>query len=171
MTIFGTLWPKQNHPVIWLRHNGRKQTPCDSSIDVLFGYVGNGPFPKIFTQNHYFCFYFLTLAFYFVPSLGKNKNKTKNRKLKNRFSHKSEWPITPNKQLTRFGLANLFTTFRLIAAHCSACKTENSWSTRITTNTFFCRTIVDWTVAHLSAFPFKLRRLLMVTHRLVTVGN
>ena len=26
-------------------------------------------FPIYFTQNHYFCFYFLILAFYFVPSL------------------------------------------------------------------------------------------------------
>ena len=31
--------------------------------------------------------------------------------------HMSDWPITSNKQLTRFGLASLFTTFRLIAAH------------------------------------------------------
>ena len=26
-------------------------------------------FPIYLTQNHYFCFYFFTLAFYFVPSL------------------------------------------------------------------------------------------------------
>ena len=25
-----------------------------------------------FTQNRFFCFYFLTLPFYFVPSLGNN---------------------------------------------------------------------------------------------------
>ena len=26
-------------------------------------------FPIYLTENHYFCFYFFTLAFYFVPSL------------------------------------------------------------------------------------------------------
>ena len=29
-------------------------------------------FPIYLTQNHYFCFYFFTLAFYFVPSLDNN---------------------------------------------------------------------------------------------------
>ena len=28
-------------------------------------------FPIYLTENHYFCFYFFTLAFYFVPSLEK----------------------------------------------------------------------------------------------------
>ena len=32
-------------------------------------------FPIFFTQNHYFCFYFLTLAFYFVPGLGKHAQR------------------------------------------------------------------------------------------------
>ena len=32
-------------------------------------------FPNYFTQNHYFGFYFLTLAFYFVPSLGNTALK------------------------------------------------------------------------------------------------
>ena len=32
-------------------------------------------FPIYFTQNHYFCFYFLTLAFYFVPSLDNALDK------------------------------------------------------------------------------------------------
>ena len=31
--------------------------------------------PNYFTQNHYFCFYFLTLAFYFVHSLGNTALK------------------------------------------------------------------------------------------------
>ena len=35
--------------------------------------------------------------------------------------HISDWPITSNTRLTRFGLASLFTTFALIAAHSSAC--------------------------------------------------
>ena len=71
MTIFGTLWPKQNNPVIWLRHNGENKylaTPLSMHfLDMLVMDL----FPIYFTQNHYFCFYFLTLAFYFVPSLGK----------------------------------------------------------------------------------------------------
>ena len=29
-------------------------------------------FPIYFTQNRYFCFYFFSLTFYFVPSLGKS---------------------------------------------------------------------------------------------------
>ena len=60
---------KQNNQVIWLRHNGENKhlvTPLSMYfLDMLVMDL----FPIYFTQNHYFCFYFLTLAFYFVPSL------------------------------------------------------------------------------------------------------
>ena len=69
LTIFGTLRPKQNNLVIWLRHNGENKhlaTPLSMYfLDMLVMDI----FPIYFTQNHYFCFYFFTLAFYFVPSL------------------------------------------------------------------------------------------------------
>ena len=69
MTIFGTLWPKQNNPVIWLRHNGEnKHLATHLSVYILDMLVMD-LFPIFFTQNHYFCFYFFTLAFYFVPIL------------------------------------------------------------------------------------------------------
>ena len=75
MTIFGTLRPKQNNPVTWLRHNEENQIPCDTSIGVPFGYVGNGPFPNIFRTKSLLLLLFPTLAFYFVPSLGKHAQR------------------------------------------------------------------------------------------------
>ena len=62
-------WPKQNNPVIWLRHNGEnKHLATHLSVYILDMLVMD-LFPIYFTQNHYFCFYFFTLAFYFVPIL------------------------------------------------------------------------------------------------------
>ena len=71
MTIFGTLWPKQNHPVIRLRHNGGNKHLATVLSMYFLDMLIMDLFPIYFTQNRYFCFYFLTLAFYFVPSLGK----------------------------------------------------------------------------------------------------
>ena len=69
MTIFGTLWPKQNNPVIWLRHNGGNKHLATPLSVYLLDMLGTDLFPIYLTQNHYFYFYFFTLAFYFVPSL------------------------------------------------------------------------------------------------------
>ena len=71
MTIFGTLWPKQNNLVILLRHNGENKHLATPLSMYFLDMLVMDLFPIYFTQNHYFCFYFLTLAFYFVPSLGK----------------------------------------------------------------------------------------------------
>ena len=71
MTIFGTLWPKQNHPVIRLRHNGENKRLATALSMYFLDMLIMDLFPIYFTQNRYFCFDFLTLAFYFVPSLGK----------------------------------------------------------------------------------------------------
>ena len=71
MTIFGTLWPKQNNLVIWLRHNGGNKHLATPLSMYFLDMLVMDLFPIYFTQNHYFCFYFLTLPFYFVPSLGK----------------------------------------------------------------------------------------------------
>ena len=70
MTIFRTLWPKQNHPVIWLRHNGENKHLATALAMYFLDMLIMDLFPIYFTQNRYICFYFLTLAFYFVPSLG-----------------------------------------------------------------------------------------------------
>ena len=64
----------------------------------------------------------------------------------------SDWPITSNTWLTRFGLANLFTTFPLIAAHSPACKTDNSWTGEHENNDeCIFVTTVERAVAHLFA--------------------
>ena len=71
MTIFGTLRPKQNNPVIWLRHNEKNKHLATPLSLYFLDMLVMDLFPIYLIQNHYFCFYFFTFAFYFVPSLGK----------------------------------------------------------------------------------------------------
>ena len=71
MTIFGTLWPKQNNPVMLLRHNGENKHLATPLSMYFLDMLVTDLCPIYFTQNPYFCVYFLTLAFYFVPSLDK----------------------------------------------------------------------------------------------------
>ena len=62
---------KQNHPVILLRHNGEHKHLATPLSMYFLDMLVMDLFAISFTQNHYFYFYFLNLAFYFVPSLGK----------------------------------------------------------------------------------------------------
>ena len=79
MTIFGTLWPKQNNPVMLLRHNGENKHLATPLSMYFLDMLVMDHFQIYFTQNHYFCFYFLTLAFYFVPSLDSRGRDTISR--------------------------------------------------------------------------------------------
>ena len=60
--FFGTLWPKQNNPVIWVRHNGENK---HLATPLPFGYVSNGPFPNIFDTKSLLLLLFLYFGFLF----------------------------------------------------------------------------------------------------------
>ena len=96
MTIFGILWPKQNHLVIWIRHNGESKHLATPLSMYFLDMLVMGLFPIYFTQNHYFCFYFFTLAFYFVPSLGNSSSYgpwVSSPLLTSRTLPASDWPV------------------------------------------------------------------------------
>ena len=83
----------------------------------------------------------------------------------------SDWPIISNKQLTRFWLANLFTTFQVTASHSQACNTDCSWIVEHEINDeHVFVTTVDWTVARLSTITVNSHRPLMVRHNVRNTG-
>ena len=128
MTIFGTLWPKQNHPVIWLRHNGRKQTPCDSSIDVLFGYVDNGPFSNVFHTKSLLLLLLPYFGFLFRSQLRQKQKQNKKPKTKKPFQSQIWMADHIQQTVNTVWVGQSFHNVPTHSStHSSACKRDNSW--------------------------------------------
>ena len=81
-TIFGTLCKQWKQCLFDYVLTGKNKHPATLLSVYFLDMLVMDPFQVYFTQNRYFCFYFLTLTFVFVPSLAYDKGVTVTKPLR-----------------------------------------------------------------------------------------